>query len=93
MHTLRKHGFSLIELLVVLAILGLLAALLFPVFAHAREKAQQAACASNLKQIDLAATQYTQDNEGMVFPTVRYINAEGNPVAWCDCQVDKPSPP
>ncbi len=92
MHTPRKLGFTLIELLIVLTILSILMALLYPVFAHAREKANQATCASNLRQIGLAAMQYGGDNDGMVFPTVRYINDEGNPVAWCDCQVDKPSP-
>ncbi len=92
MNTPRKLAFTLIELLVVLAVLSLILALLYPVFAHAKERSRQASCASNLRQIDLAATQYTQDNDGMIFPVVRYINDEGNPVAWCDCQADKPSP-
>ena len=54
-------GFTLIELLVVIAIIALLAAILFPVFARARENARRATCQSNMKQIGLAATQYTQD--------------------------------
>ena len=57
----RMRGFTLIELLVVIAIIAILAALLFPVFAQAREKARQASCASNLKQIGLAAALYSQD--------------------------------
>jgi prepilin-type N-terminal cleavage/methylation domain-containing protein/prepilin-type processing-associated H-X9-DG protein len=54
-------GFTLIELLVVIAIIAILAAILFPVFARARENARRAACMSNMKQIGVAAAQYTQD--------------------------------
>jgi prepilin-type N-terminal cleavage/methylation domain-containing protein/prepilin-type processing-associated H-X9-DG protein len=55
------RGFTLIELLVVIAIIAILAALLFPVFAQAREKARQATCQSNLKQIGNAVQMYSQD--------------------------------
>ena len=56
-----KTAFTLVELLVVIAIIAILAAILFPVFAKAREKARQAGCTSNLKQIGLAVMQYVQD--------------------------------
>ncbi len=56
-----KQGFTLIELLVVIAIIAILAAILFPVFAKAREKARQASCMSNMKQIALAVLMYDQD--------------------------------
>lgn len=56
-----RRGFTLIELLVVIAIIAILAAILFPVFSRAREKARQASCISNLKQIQLATMMYTQD--------------------------------
>ncbi len=60
MHT-RRGAFTLIELLVVIAIIAILAAILFPVFARAREKARQASCQSNLKQIALAFKMYITD--------------------------------
>jgi len=62
----RHKGFTLIELLVVIAIIAILTAIIFPVFATAREKARQASCASNLKQLALAFTQYEQDFDEMV---------------------------
>jgi prepilin-type N-terminal cleavage/methylation domain-containing protein/prepilin-type processing-associated H-X9-DG protein len=56
-----RRGFTLIELLVVIAIIAILAAILFPVFAKAREKARQASCTSNVKQLCLAHLMYAQD--------------------------------
>src|SRR5882724_7976676 len=56
-----RCGFTLIELLVVIAIIAILAAILFPVFAQAREKARQAACLSNTKQMALGLQMYAQD--------------------------------
>ena len=56
-----KRGFTLIELLVAIAIIAILAAILFPVFARARENARRASCQSNLKQIALGIFMYNQD--------------------------------
>lgn len=61
----RLKAFTLIELLVVIAIIAILAAILFPVFAQARDKARQAACLSQAKQIGLAARMYVQDYDEM----------------------------
>lgn len=57
----RKGAFTLIEILVVLAIIAILSALLFPAFARARENGRQASCSSNLQQLYLATQQYFQD--------------------------------
>lgn len=57
----RRRAFTLIELLVVVGIIALLAAILFPVFARARENARRANCQSNLKQIAMGFEMYTQD--------------------------------
>jgi len=73
----RKRGFTLIELLVVIAIIAILAAILFPVFAKAREKARQATCMSNEKQIGLGIMQYVQDYD----ETYPYIYADCIPNA------------
>ncbi len=72
-----RKGFTLIELLVVIAIIAILAAILFPVFARAREKAKQASCMSNMKQIGLAAMMYAQDY-GEILPAHYYYLFPGN---------------
>ena len=59
---LGKGGFTLVEIMIVVAIIGLLAAIAIPNFMKAREKAQTNACVANLRQMDGAITLWALDN-------------------------------
>ena len=81
-----RKGFTLIELLVVIAIIAILAAILFPVFARAREKARQASCTSNLKQIMLGDAMYAQDFDEMH----TYASYGSGAYYWCPTETGTP---
>lgn len=70
--TRSRAAFTLIELLVVIAIIAIIAAIIFPVFQKVRENARRTSCASNLKQLGLALTQYTQDSDEQM-PLLAYV--------------------
>ena len=59
---MKRKGFTLVEIMIVVAIIGLLAAIAIPNFIKAREKAEQNACIANLKQIQGAIQVWAIDN-------------------------------
>lgn len=66
-----RAGFTLIELLVVIAMIAILAGLLLPALARAKESSRATACRSNLKQLSLASTLYTADQQDLYPPALR----------------------
>lgn len=64
----RRAAFTLVELMVVIAVIAILAAILFPVFAQAREAARSNTCASNLRQLGIALQLYGRDHDGRYPP-------------------------
>lgn len=85
-HHRAGSAFTLIELLVVIAIIGILAAILLPVLQSARERAWEAECINNKKQIQLAWYMYTQDNNDHLVLNVP--GASGSPVGWVNGYLD-----
>ena len=74
-----KFKFTLIELLLVVAIIGILASLLMPSLSKARDRAKTAVCKSNQKQIGLAAATYPDDHDGvLVMAGHSWINILGS---------------
>jgi general secretion pathway protein G len=82
-HSLPNRAFTLVEILVVIGILGLLAAILFPVFGTVRGRARQTACLSNLHQIGQAAAMYIQDNDSY-YPRAADAADKASPSTWGD---------
>lgn len=71
-----KRAFTLIELLVVIAIIGILAALLLPVLKHAKEAGRMARCTSNVKQLQLIWSLYSNDNGERLVPVDQWVTGD-----------------
>jgi prepilin-type N-terminal cleavage/methylation domain-containing protein/prepilin-type processing-associated H-X9-DG protein len=65
----RRQGFTALELLVVVAIVGLLSAMLFPAFARARQETRQASCLANVQTVARALRMYASDYDGKLLPS------------------------
>ena len=90
-----RGGFTLVELLVVITIIGILIALLLPAVQAAREAARRAACTNNLKQIGVALHDYGQANRHFppgrswarpVLPTLHYGGGRRDRDTWAEAQ-------
>ncbi len=68
LHLRRARGFTLVEILMVISIIAVMAAILFPVFARAREQARATTCVTNLCNIALALRMYGADHAGLLPP-------------------------
>jgi prepilin-type N-terminal cleavage/methylation domain-containing protein len=83
--TSRKSGFTLVEIMIVVAIIGLLAAIAIPNFVKARTASQKNACIANLKQISGAKATWALENkkvdadvptDAMLFGNANYIRVK-----------------
>src|SRR5688500_17086486 len=79
-----RNGFTLVELLVVVAVIGLLISILLPALKKAREQAQRAVCLSNHRQLINALYVYAHDNKGSLPPAPSWMNASATVLVYID---------
>jgi len=82
------RSFTLLELLVVLAILGLLAGLVLPALGRAKRRAQQVACINHFKQLTAAWKMYADEHDGRLVPVFYFFRGQVNTSAWVRGSMD-----
>ncbi len=80
----RKHGFTLVELLVVIGIISILIAMLLPALNKAREAAKSVSCLSNMRQVMLGLAMYAHDNRGWLpySSSTDIVNGTSRTMSW-----------
>ena len=77
-----SNGFTLVELLVVVGIIGVLVSLLLPALSKARSAAQRTVCLSNVRQISQGLVMYANANKGRFPPSAPTLQATVNDIVW-----------
>ena len=72
----KRSGFTLVELLVVIAVIALLLSILLPTIKLASSIARQTVCISNLRQLGIMSFTYAEDYDQMVLPSARNSESE-----------------
>lgn len=78
----RRSGFTLVEVLVVIGIIAILSALSYSVVTSTLARSREAKCLSNLRQIGLALTSFTAENDNYLPRVWGYTNTGSDPVDW-----------